>query len=241
MAYDEKLAARVRKGFVGVPGVSEKKMFGGLCVLENRAMCCGLVGDELMARVGSEAYDAALAMPHTRPMDFTGRPMRGFVFVAAQGCATQAQVNAWVGRSRAFVAWLADRPSVEAEFQQLLSIHTPGVRRVAQAARALVKNVVPAATEAVRRGWKLLGFSAPRYFACVVPMKDHVRIGFEHGRLLDDQWELFDSGGRQMKWIIIRKPADLKHPGIAALIAQAAEIATARPKGRPTRRNPVGS
>jgi TfoX/Sxy family transcriptional regulator of competence genes len=226
MAYDEKLAARVRKAFTTAKGINAKKMFGGLCFLENGAMCCGVVGDELMVRVGPEAYEAALSMSHARPMDFTGKPLRGFVYVAADGCATQARVNTWVARGRAFVEMLAARPKVDEEFQKLLADHVPAVRALAKAARATIKKVVPAATEKLRQGWKLLGFSAPRYFACVAPAADHVRLGFEHGVLLDDAWGILDaSSGTQMRWLTIRKPADLKRIGVAALIAQAAELA----------------
>ncbi len=230
MPYDEKLAKRVRTTFAGAKGILEKKMFGGLCFMENGAMCCGLVGDELMVRVGPDAYEAVLTMPHARPMDFTGKPMRGYVYVSALGCSTQARVNTWVARGRGFVASLAARPIVDAELRTLLSSHMSGVQRLTAAARALFRKVVPSATEAVRHGWKLLGFSAPRYFACVAPMKDHVRIGFEYGVLLDDQWGLLESGGRQMKWLTVRSPAELKRTGIAALIAQAAEIAQTPPR-----------
>lgn len=226
MAYDEKLAARIRKAFGTSSGIAEKKMFGGLCFLEHGAMCCGIVGAELMVRVGPEAYEAALLERYARPMDFTKKPMRGFVYVAAEGCATQARVNTWLARARAFVAQLANRPSVEEELDQLLRNHTPKVRQLAMAARKLLKKVVPAAVEGVRPGWKLLGFSAPRYFAFIMPMQDHVRVGFEHGVLLDDQAGLLESGGKQVKWLTVKKVADLKQKGIAALIVEAAELTT---------------
>jgi hypothetical protein len=232
MAYDEKLAVRVNKAFAGAKGIIEKKMFGGLCFMEHGAMCCGLVGDELMVRVGPDAYDAALSMPHARPMNFTGRPMRGFVYVGIAGCATQANVNAWVARGRSFVAELAARPDVDEELRTLLTEHTPGIRKLTFAARALFKTVVPSTIEGVRHGWKLLGFSAPRYYACLVPMKDHVRIGFEHGHALDDPWGILETSGKQMTWLTIRNPGDLKRPGVTALIAQAAEYAQDSPPKR---------
>ncbi len=66
-------------------GVREKKMFGGLAFLLRGNMCCGVVGDELMVRVGAESYEEALAHPYAREMDFTGTPMKGFVYVACEG------------------------------------------------------------------------------------------------------------------------------------------------------------
>jgi len=98
MAYDEELAGRVRRVTRGREGLSEKKMFGGLAVLVNGNMGCGVVGDELMVRVGPEGYESALREPHARPMDFTGKPLRGFVYVAAAGIADQRSLSAWVRR-----------------------------------------------------------------------------------------------------------------------------------------------
>jgi len=82
VSYDEKLAARVRKVLAGRTDVVEKKMFGGLCFMVNGAMCCGLTKTDLMVRFGPVQYDDALAEPHARPMDFTGRPLAGMVYVA---------------------------------------------------------------------------------------------------------------------------------------------------------------
>ena len=85
MAYDEKLADRIRQA-VGPRGdVTEKKMFGGLAFLLDGKMFCGIVKDDLMVRVGPERYEAALAEAHVRPMDFTGRPMNGYVYVGRGG------------------------------------------------------------------------------------------------------------------------------------------------------------
>lgn len=79
MAYDERLAERVRKSLVRRRGISEKKMFGGLCFLANGHMCRGVIGKDLVVRVGPKAYEASLKTPGARPMDFTGRPLRGLV------------------------------------------------------------------------------------------------------------------------------------------------------------------
>jgi TfoX/Sxy family transcriptional regulator of competence genes len=98
MAYDEQLARRIRACLEFEPDVTEKKMFGGLCFLAGGNMCCGIVGEELMVRVGPGAHDATLAEPHTRPMDFTGRPMRGFLYVEPEGIRADRMLEAWVRR-----------------------------------------------------------------------------------------------------------------------------------------------
>lgn len=77
MAFDEKVADRVRGSLARRRGVTEKWMFGGLAFMVHSNMCCGVLGDDLVVRVGAEAHDAALARPHTRVMDFTRKPMRG--------------------------------------------------------------------------------------------------------------------------------------------------------------------
>ena len=79
MAYDEGLAQRLREVVEEQPGIAERKMFGGLCFLVSGNMCLGVVKDELMVRVGPDAYETCLAEPHARKMDFTGRAMKGMV------------------------------------------------------------------------------------------------------------------------------------------------------------------
>jgi TfoX/Sxy family transcriptional regulator of competence genes len=106
MAYDETLAARARTALAEQYGLSEKHMFGGLSFLLNGNMCCGIVGDKLMVRVGPDAYDAALAKPHTREMDFTGRPLKGMVYVSPDGVRTDSALSAWVRRGTSFAASL---------------------------------------------------------------------------------------------------------------------------------------
>jgi len=106
MAYSEELADRVRDALGDRDGIRELKMFGGLAFMVDGHMTVGIVGDELMARVGADGEDDALAQPHARPMDFTGRPMTGFVLVAAAGVASAGDVQAWVERSLAFTTTL---------------------------------------------------------------------------------------------------------------------------------------
>ena len=111
MAYDEVVAGRVRKALAKYPGFVEKKMFGGLALMLNGHMCCGVIGNELMVRVGPKAYVASLCRPHTREMDFTGRPLTGFVYVAPEGFAAAASLRAWVGRGAGFALSLPPRPA----------------------------------------------------------------------------------------------------------------------------------
>jgi len=104
--YDEVVGQRVRAALAKHPGVVEKKMFGGLAFLIGGHMCCGVVGDELMVRVGPARYETALREPHAREMDFTGRPLKGFVYVGAAGFASTRHLNDWVARGVEFVSSL---------------------------------------------------------------------------------------------------------------------------------------
>jgi TfoX/Sxy family transcriptional regulator of competence genes len=96
MAYDEGLSQRIRELLADQPGVNEKKMFGGVAFLLNGNMSVGVTNNDLMVRVGPDDYEAALAEPHARPMDFTGKPLRGFVYVDAKGYETDAGLEKWV-------------------------------------------------------------------------------------------------------------------------------------------------
>src|SRR2546427_5349167 len=106
MAHDETLADHIRRALGPRADVIEKKMFGGLAFLLGGRMFCGIVKDQLMVRVGPERYAAALAEPHVRPMDFTGRPMEGYVYIAARGARTEKGIRGWVELGAAFVATL---------------------------------------------------------------------------------------------------------------------------------------
>lgn len=88
-------------------------MFGGLAFMVNGHMCCGIVGDALMLRVGPDAYDDSVSQPHARPMDFTGRPMRGMVYVDPAGFRTSAGLERWLARALRFVESLPAKPSKE--------------------------------------------------------------------------------------------------------------------------------
>ena len=106
MAFDEGLAQRVREALAQRSDISEKKMFGGLAFLLGGHMCVGINGDELMVRVGPDAHADALSHPQAREMDFTGRSLKGFVYVRAEGLTDDADLADWTGRGVAFAAGL---------------------------------------------------------------------------------------------------------------------------------------
>jgi TfoX/Sxy family transcriptional regulator of competence genes len=102
MPYDEGLVQRIRELLDDDPRVSEKKMFGGIVFFVSGKMAAGTLKDELMVRVGQDGHDEAIAQPHARAMDFTGRPMRGFVQVAPAGFEEDLDLRAWLARGIAF-------------------------------------------------------------------------------------------------------------------------------------------
>lgn len=102
MAYDEGLLVRVREAVDPTVDVLEKKMFGGVVFMLRGNMAFGIIEDELMVRVGPDAYDEALAQPHAREMDFTGRPLRGMVMVSSDGIDMDEDLRAWVARGAEF-------------------------------------------------------------------------------------------------------------------------------------------
>lgn len=106
MAYDEGLAERLRQVVQDDTDVAEKRMFGGLAIMWNGHMLVGILGERLMARIGADAAQEALQEPHVGPMDFTGRPMKDYVFVHPEGTASDEDLRRWVNLARAFVGTL---------------------------------------------------------------------------------------------------------------------------------------
>ena len=109
MTYDDGLAHRIRESLGGRPGLTEKEMFGGIAFMLHGNMVCGVVDDSLIARVGPDAYEDALEEPHARPMDFTGRPMRGMVFVDPPGLASDDAFESWLERCLDFAVSLPEK------------------------------------------------------------------------------------------------------------------------------------
>lgn len=97
MAYDQFLEERISK-ILKDKGTffNARKMMGGLCYMVDDKMCVGIVKDHLMARVGPEVYESVLSRPGCKPMDFTGRPMKGFVFVGAEGIDLEDDLEYWI-------------------------------------------------------------------------------------------------------------------------------------------------
>jgi len=110
MAYDEDVARRVRKIVQARAGVTERKMFGGLAFMSQGHMFVGVLGSTLMARVGPGEYANALAKPYVREMDFTGKPIRGYVFIDSGGFASDDALEGWVNGCYAFAASLPPKP-----------------------------------------------------------------------------------------------------------------------------------
>jgi TfoX/Sxy family transcriptional regulator of competence genes len=111
MAYDEGLAERIRGVLDEQADVSERKMFGGIAFLVRGHMSVGIVQDKLMVRVGPDSYDRILRERHVRRMDFTGRPMKGFVYVVPSGYESDADLRRWVEQGVSYVASLPGKPS----------------------------------------------------------------------------------------------------------------------------------
>lgn len=110
MTYDDRLAQRIRRILPEDRSVEEKRMFGGLAFMVNGHMCCGIVGEDLVVRVGADQNKDALSDPNARPMDFTGRPMKGFVFVSPAGYRSPTQLRHWIQRGLRFVVALPAKP-----------------------------------------------------------------------------------------------------------------------------------
>jgi TfoX/Sxy family transcriptional regulator of competence genes len=103
MAYDETLAARTRAIMQDFASVEERKMFGGLSFMYKDRMCCGVLREDLVVKLAPERAIEALTEAHVRPMDFTGRPMPGMLYVSPEGVADDASLRRWVRESVAFV------------------------------------------------------------------------------------------------------------------------------------------
>ena len=103
MAYDDALVERVRSYLKTTPNQSEKNMFGGLAFLVSGNMCCGVVNNKLMARVGPDAYEDLLHETHANTMDFTGRPLRGIITVSSEGLSEDQALHDWIDHCAEFI------------------------------------------------------------------------------------------------------------------------------------------
>ena len=106
MAFDPELGDRVRETLGPRAAFTERAMFGGLAFMVGGHMACGVIGDDLVLRLGPDGAEDALERPGVRPMDFTGRPMKGYVYVAPDGIGDDRALGEWLDRALAFVATL---------------------------------------------------------------------------------------------------------------------------------------
>ncbi len=96
MAYNEELANRIREGLKGIDHITEKKMFGGICFLFRNKMVVGVIKDDLCARVVGEKFESKLSEDHVRPMDFTGKPLKEFVYVESTALKNGKNLQRWI-------------------------------------------------------------------------------------------------------------------------------------------------
>jgi hypothetical protein len=109
MAYDEKLAFRMRNLLLQTPGFVEKKMFGGVGFMIQGNMACGVHGDKVIVRLNPDGYEEALAKPFIAPFDLTGKPMRGWITVAPNGVEDDKDLGDWVQRGVSFAQSLPEK------------------------------------------------------------------------------------------------------------------------------------
>ena len=109
MAYDDSVAERVRQVLKRRRGISERKMFGGLAFLMNGNMCCGVLDKDIVVRLGDKGAASALGEAHTRPMDFTGRPMKSMVYIKPAGYRSEKALRGWIERAVEFTKTLPEK------------------------------------------------------------------------------------------------------------------------------------
>jgi TfoX/Sxy family transcriptional regulator of competence genes len=102
MAYNEKLANRIREKFSSLPNIEEKEMMGGLTFMYNGKMCVGIIKDEMMCRIDPSLHEIALEKTGCRTMDFTNRPMKGYVMVDDGGVKSKKDFDYWIDQALDF-------------------------------------------------------------------------------------------------------------------------------------------
>ena len=111
MALDQGLAQRIRERLAGTDGLAEKQMFGGLSFLVDGNMCVGVIGEELIARVGPGGTEAALGRSGSRLFDFSGRPMKGWITVEPEAVEADDALEVWIDQALGFVRTLPPKQS----------------------------------------------------------------------------------------------------------------------------------
>ena len=106
MPYKEEIAARIQKIVSGWKSTADKKIFGGICHLLNGNMFCGVHKEFLILRLGPGKAEKAMKLPHVRPFDITGKPMKGWVMVTEEGFKTAGELKSWLEEAKSFVKTL---------------------------------------------------------------------------------------------------------------------------------------
>jgi hypothetical protein len=106
MTFSERTVYQIRRVMKNTPGLSERHMYRGVTFMVKGNMCCGYLDEQLVVRLGPDEYEVALRQPHVHPMDFTGRPLPGFVFVDRKGFSSDRTLKQWIDRGMSFVSTL---------------------------------------------------------------------------------------------------------------------------------------
>ena len=109
MPYNENIEIRIKHLVSGWTNTASKKMFGGICHLLNGNMFCGVHKDFLILRLGPDNAENALKLPHVRPFDITGKPMKGWVMVAEDGFKSDDELKQWLDQTRRFAETLPSK------------------------------------------------------------------------------------------------------------------------------------
>lgn len=102
MPYNETIANRIRERLILLPNIEEKEMMGGIAFMYNEKMCVGVIKDEMMCRIDPEKFEMAVEKHGCRPMDFTGKQMKGWVLVEEAGMVNQQDFDYWIGLALEF-------------------------------------------------------------------------------------------------------------------------------------------
>lgn len=190
MAYNEQLAERVRAGFRKARvRPEEKRMMGGVCFLVNGKMCVGVEKDRLMVRMDPDACASALRRQGCVPMDFTGRPLRGFVFVNPEGLSTGAKLQSWLKLALEFNpranSSKARRAAMQSDTLSYNEAQSPGDQAICHALAREINRALPGAENKVWHGhpvWFLDGNPIVGYSK----LKDCVRLLFWSGQSFEE-------------------------------------------------------
>ena len=122
MSFDRGLEERLYEYFETRNDLVVKKMFGGLCYILSEHMCCAIIGDKIMARVGPYHYSDCLDKPHVTEMDFTGKPVKGLVYILPDGFESDAELKYWINLCVSFVDSLPPKPPKKSKRKKLPKI-----------------------------------------------------------------------------------------------------------------------